>query len=100
HEGKDVGIRGVSEPDAWRRIRRAAARDPDAWAAQRRFDAPPLATPEGPLYPCLGVYVIDGRAAGAYGRAGVRPLIDDRSREVVVLVRESPGEGSADEPGN
>jgi hypothetical protein len=89
HEGRDVGIDGVTEPAAWSAIRRAAARDPDAWAAQRRFAVPELPTPEGPLYPCLGVYVIDGRAAGAYGRAGVRPLIDDRSREVAVLVRQS-----------
>jgi hypothetical protein len=47
----------------------------------------PLATPDGPLYPSLGVYVIDGKAAGAYGRIGARRLIDDRSREIAVLVR-------------
>jgi hypothetical protein len=86
HEGLDVGIEGVTGPAEWRRIRRAAGWFPGAWAAQRRFEVPPLPTPDGPLYPCLGVYVIDGRAAGAYGRMGVRPLIDHRSREVAVLV--------------
>jgi hypothetical protein len=98
HEGKDVAVGGVTEPDEWRRVRRAALRNPGAWAAQRRFEAVPLATPEGPLNPCLGVYVIDGRAAGAYGRVAPRPLIDDRSREIVVLVRAStPGGASAAE---
>jgi glutathionylspermidine synthase len=88
HEGEDVGIRGVVDADDWQRIRRAARKDPRAWAAQRRFETVPLPTPDGPLYPCLGVYVIDGRVAGAYGRVGLRPLIDHRSREVVVLVRD------------
>jgi glutathionylspermidine synthase len=87
HEGRDVAIFGVSDPADWRRVRSAALADERAWAAQRRFDVLPVGTPEGPLYPCLGVYVIGGEAAGAYGRAADRPLIDDRSRDVVVLVR-------------
>ncbi len=89
HEGHHVGVGGVSEPEDWRLIRRAVARDSGAWAAQRRFHPSPLASPEGLLYPCLGVYVIDDRVAGAYGRVAGRPLIDDRSREVAVLLRHS-----------
>ena len=38
------------------------------------------------MYPCLGVYVVDGQAAGAYGRMGRQPLINGRSREGVVFV--------------
>lgn len=95
HEGLDVGIARVTAPGEWRRIRRAASWFPSAWAAQRRFDVTPLPTPDGPLFPCLGVYVIDDRAAGAYGRMGVRPLIDHRSREVAVLVR--PGAALGEE---
>jgi hypothetical protein len=86
HEGTDVGIRGVVETTEWQRIRRAALRDPEIWVAQRRFEALPLETPDGPLYPCVGVYVIDGEVAGAYGRAGTRPLINYLAREIVVLV--------------
>jgi glutathionylspermidine synthase len=93
HEGLNVGIHGVTGPAEWRRIRRAAFWFPGAWAAQRRFEGPALPTPDGPLFPCLGVYVIDGRAAGAYGRMGVRPLIDHRSREVAVLVRRGAAAG-------
>jgi glutathionylspermidine synthase len=86
HEGRDIGIRAVSEPDAWHRIVRAARKHPQDWAAQRRFESLPLPGSEGIMYPCLGVYVIDGQVAGAYGRMGVRPLIDDRSLEAAVLV--------------
>ena len=96
HEGLNVGVPGVTDPGHWREIRRAARCDPGAWAAQRRFAPLPLATPDGPMYPCLGVYVIDGRPAGAYGRMGRRPLIDDRSREIAVLVRRPPKTEGAD----
>jgi glutathionylspermidine synthase len=105
HEGRDIGMSDVTEPGDWARIRGAAVQDPGAWVVQRRFETLPLPTPQGPMYPCLGIYVIDGRAAGAYGRIGVRPLIDGRCREVAVLVRpgslaEAPREeGRTDAPG-
>lgn len=87
YEGRDVGIEGVSDDQQWRRVWRAARRRPRDWVAQRRFEHLPMNTPAGPAYPCVGVYVINGRATGAYGRLAHRALIDDRSREVVVLVR-------------
>jgi nucleoside-diphosphate-sugar epimerase/glutathionylspermidine synthase len=87
HEGHNVRLHAITAPDDWQRLVRSVRKHPDGWAAQRRFDPIPLATPEGLLYPCLGVYVIDGRVAGCYGRLASEPLIDDRSREVAVLVR-------------
>jgi nucleoside-diphosphate-sugar epimerase/glutathionylspermidine synthase len=87
HEGHNVRLHAISAPDEWQRVLRSVRRRPDVWAAQRRFDPIPLPTPEGLLYPCLGVYVIDGRVAGCYGRLASEPLIDERSREVAVLVR-------------
>lgn len=84
--GEDVGIPGVSGPAAWRAIARSAARRPAAWIAQRAFETLPVATPVGPRFPCVGVFVIDGRAAGLYGRLGASPLIDGAALEVAVLV--------------
>jgi glutathionylspermidine synthase len=94
HEGYNVRLRRVTDAEAWRGIVRAVRRRPAAWAAQRCFCPLPLATPEGVVYACLGVYVIDGRVAGCYGRLASQPLIDERSREVAVLARS--GEGRAD----
>ena len=37
------------------------------------------------VYPCLGVYTIGGRVAGAYGRLARRPLIDARAEDAAVL---------------
>jgi glutathionylspermidine synthase len=101
HEGHNVRLHAITAPDVWQRLVRSVRKHPDGWAAQRCFDPIPLPTPEGLLYPCLGIYVIDGRIAGCYGRLASQPLIDDRSREVAVLVRAAattpPSESSAHE---
>lgn len=68
HEGHNVRIRLVTDANIWQRAVRDARKHPHSWAAQRLFQSVPLPTPEGHLYPCLGVYVIDGRVAGCYGR--------------------------------
>ena len=58
----------------------------------------PLDTPDGPQFPCIGVYTIDGAAAGIYGRLAPKPLIDGTARDVAVLVEYrgyGPREGEA-----
>ncbi len=84
--GEDVGLRGVVAAREWKTIARAARWWPAHWVAQRRFEAVALEHEGEALYPCLGVYVIDGQAAGIYGRVARRPLIDSRSRDVPVLM--------------
>lgn len=84
--GEGIGISGVTRSEEWRRIRRGLWWAPQEWALQRRFDALPVDTPDGPRYPCLGVFVVDGRAAGIYGRWAPVPLIDARAQDVAVLV--------------
>jgi hypothetical protein len=37
-------------------------------------------------YPCIGVYTVDGRAAGIYGRVASQPLINDTAKDIAVLV--------------
>ena len=95
--GEGIGLPGVSTAAEWTTIRRAALRHPTYWAAQRRFDAIPWRTDGGPRYPCLGVYVIGGRAAGIYGRAAARPLVDAQAQDVAVLVA-AGASGSASLP--
>ena len=68
-----------------------SARDfifPRGWVAQRRFDASPLDSPVGGIYPCLGVYTVDGKAAGIYGRFSTKPLIDYSAVDAAVLVED------------
>jgi hypothetical protein len=45
------------------------------------------------MHACVGVYTIDGRAAGAYARFAKRPLIDYESVDAAVLVQNDNDEG-------
>ena len=84
--GEDIGMRGVTEAKQWRQLSRNVRWFPSGWAAQRRFVATAFRVHEKDLYPSVGIYTIDGHAAGAYGRIAERPLIDGRARDAAVLV--------------
>ncbi|MGA2232614.1 MAG: hypothetical protein ABSH22_17085, partial [Tepidisphaeraceae bacterium] len=67
-------------------VRRNVWLSPSRWIAQRRFQTLPLDTPAGPVYPCVGVYTINGQAAGAYARYSPRAVIDYAAVDVAVLI--------------
>jgi hypothetical protein len=83
--GEGVGIRSLVAPSDWKKIERGARFWPRVWVAQRRFDVVPVEVGGVPLYPCLGVYTVDDRVVGAYGRLAGRPLIDARASDAAVL---------------
>jgi glutathionylspermidine synthase len=87
HEGYAIGIDGVTDASRLRSLWRRARLTPWAWAAQRNFGPRAISTPLGERYPCVGVFVIDGKPAGAYGRLATSPLIDAGAQDAVVLVR-------------
>jgi glutathionylspermidine synthase len=89
--GEGVGIAGVTEPGEFDRIVRLAQQYPSQWVAQQRFCSLAVETPEGPRYPCLGVFTVDGRAAGCYGRVSAKPLTDADSQDVAVLIESENG---------
>jgi glutathionylspermidine synthase len=84
--GEEVGIRGVTGENELKRIERWARRRPRYWIAQQRFEALALPVDCGTIYPCIGVYTVDGRACGAYARAGKRALVDGRALDVALLL--------------
>ncbi len=86
--GDGIGLRGATPQRQWRQIARDAFWRPHDWVAQRRFEAIPIETSDGPRYPVLGIFTINGRAAGIYGRLASRPLIDCKAQDVAVLVQE------------
>ncbi|HMN95562.1 MAG TPA: hypothetical protein PKC43_04990 [Phycisphaerales bacterium] len=59
---------------------------PGDFVAQRRFHSISLMTPEGERHFCLGLFTVDGRAVGAYGRVAARARIDGNAQDVAVLV--------------
>jgi glutathionylspermidine synthase len=88
NNGDDVLHREHTPALEWRKGTRWLFASRGSWLAQRRFEAESLETPWGAMYPCLGVYTVDGRAAGIYGRLSHREIVDFRATDVAVLVDE------------
>ncbi|HJZ76970.1 MAG TPA: glutathionylspermidine synthase family protein [Vicinamibacterales bacterium] len=83
--GEGVGIREAVDARDMRRIGRQARWRPGAWIAQRRFAVVPIEIGGVRVFPSLGVYTLDGRVVGAYGRLARVPLIDERAADAAVL---------------
>jgi len=86
--GELVGMTGVTESREWKAIRRAVRWGARHWVAQRRFEPVPIMLDDVAWHICFGVYTINGRAAGIYGRVADRPLINHLARDVAVLVEQ------------
>jgi hypothetical protein len=56
--------------------------------AQRRFQSLPLASRDGPRHLCIGVFTVDGKPAGFYGRLSALSTIEKHAQDVAVLIRE------------
>jgi glutathionylspermidine synthase len=89
--GDSVSARGLIPDNEWRRASWSATLFPREWIAQRRFEPVPVASPIGDIYPCIGVYTIDGRAAGAYSRISTNRFIDHRAIDAALLLAEETG---------
>jgi glutathionylspermidine synthase len=84
--GDGIGLTGVTPEKEWKQIRRELRFGGRWWAAQRRFEAVPMEVDGESYYPCIGVYTIDGCAAGGYGRVARRPIVNHLAQDVAVLV--------------
>ena len=86
--GDMIKMHGLTAEKDLRRINWSIRFHPQMWIAQKRFEAVPLLTPSGNVFPCVGIYTLDGRVIGAYGRIARRPLIDHLAQDAAVLVAE------------
>ncbi len=91
--GEGIGMRGITHANELRRLQRSARWWPRHWVAQRRFQTVPVPDGASTWYPCLGVYTVNGSAAGIYGRMARQPLINSRARDVAVLVEPETNTG-------
>jgi glutathionylspermidine synthase len=86
--GDTVSMRSAMTARAWAALAWRVRLGPGAWVAQRRFEVIPVQTPLGALVPCIGVYTVDGRAAGMYGRVARGPIVNFAAIDVAVLIRD------------
>ena len=86
NNGDDVLNRELTPAQQWSKGTRWLALSRGQWLAQRRFDSRPLGTPWGPMHACVGVYTVDGRASGMYGRLSHQHIVDFRATDAAVLI--------------
>lgn len=68
-------------------IYKAVRKHPNEWVAQKRFESQPIADADGTEYHlCLGVFTVDGKAAGFYGRISSYARIDENAKDIPVLI--------------
>lgn len=84
--GEGITWRGWGDARSWRRIANAATIFPSDWVAQRRFKSAALASRDGPRHLCIGVFTVEGRASGFYGRLSPKPVIEKHAQEIPVLI--------------
>lgn len=84
--GEGVCIPGATPAAERRRAERAARLWPHRWVLQRRFDPVCVGAGDEARHLCLGVFVIDGRAAGAYARIAPHARIDAHAQDAAVLL--------------
>jgi hypothetical protein len=84
--GDAVHIGAELPQNVWEGLLRKVRRDPTAWVAQRRFDTITLDSVRGPVRPCVGIFVIGNRAAGAYVRLSTGQVTDGSASEAPLLL--------------
>ncbi|HMI52657.1 MAG TPA: glutathionylspermidine synthase family protein [Candidatus Saccharimonadales bacterium] len=84
--GEGIAIRGISTVSDFLQHERQAHHRPEEWVAQKRFAISPVNTESGIRYPCIGVFTIEGKAAGFYGRVSEQPIITHQAQDAAVLV--------------
>ena len=85
--GEGISIKEAISSKELSMIEKAVRRNSKDWVSQRMFESAPIKSANGENYHlCLGVFTIDGKFAGFYGRISLRPRIDSNAEDVPVLI--------------
>lgn len=85
--GEGISIKEAVSGKELLQIKKAAHKQPKNWVAQRMFQSLPIITADNESYHlCVGVFTIDGKNAGFYGRINPYPRIDANAKDIPILV--------------
>jgi len=88
--GGGISIKGAIPEKERQKIQRAARRQKRLWVAQRMFRSVPAKSADGEqFHMCLGVFTVDGTAAGFYARISETLRIDEHAQDIPVLIEEN-----------
>jgi len=102
--GEGIAIKGVMPEKERLKIEKEARRYSKDWVAQRKFESQPLLVGDGAhdvpcinnneiscqlcqlCHLCVGVFTVNGKRAGFYGRISPYPLIDSKAKDIPILI--------------
>lgn len=84
--GEGIVWRGNGDAKTWRGASLSATLWPRSWVAQRRFTSRALPGAPGPRHLCVGVFTVEGRAAGFYGRLSANSIVEKHAQDAPVLI--------------
>ena len=85
--GEGISIREALSEKEFTKILKSVRRHPKHWISQKRFDSLAISTAEGEeFHLCIGVFTVNGKRAGFYGRMSKYPRIDDEAIDIPILV--------------
>lgn len=85
--GEGISIKEAISTKESKMIEKSVRRYPKGWVAQRRFESKPLTDVNGESWHlCIGVFTVNGKSAGFYGRISPYPRIDHRAEDIPLLV--------------
>jgi glutathionylspermidine synthase len=92
--GEGISIKEAVTPKEFAQINKAARKNPKKWAAQRRFKSLPVPAKDGVNYHvCIGVFTVDGKNSGFYGRISPYPRIDANAIDIPILISKEGEKG-------
>ncbi|HMP89840.1 MAG TPA: glutathionylspermidine synthase family protein [Kiritimatiellia bacterium] len=84
--GDTVIMGNLANDKDWADALTEARKKPGEWLLQERFDVAKLQDGGKPIYPGLGVYLVNHKFAGYYSRAAHHPFINHEAYHVATLV--------------
>lgn len=85
--GEAISIKKAITEKEYKNILKAVKRNPKYWVAQEMFDSLPLPTQENTeMHLCVGVFTVNGKRAGFYGRICPYPRIDANAKDIPILI--------------
>lgn len=85
--GEYITIKSVVADDELKKIKKAVKKEPKNWVAQEMFHSRKIETTDGnSFHLCIGVFTVDGKRAGFYGRISPYPRIDAYAKDIPILI--------------
>lgn len=85
--GEGISIKSAITPKELIKINKAVKKEPVNWVAQHMFYSRPIvASDNQEFHLCIGVFTVDGKRAGFYGRISPYARIDANAKDIPILV--------------